>query len=337
MHTRSAGLRNLCLASLDDARSAPADELDALAQTAKAHAARTAVQVCEDAIQLHGGMGFTTENPVSWYYRRALALRSWYGDDTELNARMASDCSTGHRRPFQPIRPDRRPPHESDQADPERLREETEAGHWAGNLVDGYLRDAAERTPKVAVVDRHGPRTYGDVDRTVNRLASALAGRGVGAGDVVSWMLPNWFEAIVVHLAVMRLGAVRNPIIPIYRHRESAFILRQAASKVVVVPDEFRGFDYPAMIGEIRPDVPDLELVVVVGTADGAGDHLEFADLLAEVDDGPFDVGVRDANDIALLLYTSGTTSASPKGALHSHNTLDYENRSMIDFLRTVR
>lgn len=216
--------------------------------------------------------------------------------------------------------------------DTQRLRTETEAGHWTGNLVDVYLRDAAARTPdKVAVVDRNGPRTYCDLDQTVNRFASALAGRGVKAGDVVSWMLPNWVEAIVAHLAVMRLGGVSNPIVPIYRHRESTFILRQAASKVVVVPDEFRGFDYPAMIDEIRPDVPDLEMVVVVGAARTDG-HIAFDDLLAEGDQSPVEVGARDANDIALLLYTSGTTSPAPKGALHSHNTLDYENRSMIEF-----
>lgn len=143
-------------------------------------------------------------------------------------------------------------------------------------------------------------------------------------------MLPNWAEAIVVHLAAIRLGAVSNPIIPIYRHKETAFILRQAASKVVVVPREFRGFDYPAMIDEIRAEVPELRTLVVMGAAsDGA--HAGFDDLLDEGRADPVEVASRDANDIVLLLYTSGTTSP-PKGALHSHNTLDYENRSIIEF-----
>lgn len=84
MAVRSTGLRNLCLAALDDAHDAPPARLALLSSTAKAHAGETAIRVCENAIQLHGGMGFTTEADVSWFYRRALALRGWYGDETEL-------------------------------------------------------------------------------------------------------------------------------------------------------------------------------------------------------------------------------------------------------------
>ncbi|QHE66662.1 acyl-CoA dehydrogenase family protein [Rhodococcus sp. WAY2] len=90
MHARSAGLKNLCLASLATADRASVAELDMLAATAKAHAAEAAVRVCEDAIQLHGGMGFTTESDVSWYYKHALALRGWYGDETELRQRIGA-------------------------------------------------------------------------------------------------------------------------------------------------------------------------------------------------------------------------------------------------------
>ena len=219
--------------------------------------------------------------------------------------------------------------------DQERARRLTKTGAWAGHLVDGYLASAALRAPgKVAVVDRSGARTYGELDQEVDRFAAALRARGVEAGDVVSWMLPNWAEAIVVHLGALRAGAVSNPIIPIYRHRETAFILRQATTKVVVVPQSFRGFDYPAMIEEIRPEVPSLETVVVVGDEPGggvSGPHLGYDAFVDGADGVPAGTARRDADDIALLLYTSGTTSA-PKGALHSHNTLDHENRSIIDF-----
>ncbi|TCK24612.1 AMP-binding protein [Pseudonocardia endophytica] len=212
--------------------------------------------------------------------------------------------------------------------DDEHARRTIDAGFWAGNLIDGYLAAAAARTPAaVAVVDRGRSWTYGELDGAVNRFASALRSRGVVPGDVVSWMLPNWAEAIIVHLATIRLGAVSNPIIPIYRHQETAFILRQAASKVAVVPHLFRNFDYPAMVDDLRAEVPALETVVVVGGEPG---RPSFGDLLAEGREDPIDVG-RTSQDIALLLYTSGTTSV-PKGALHSHDTLDHENRSIIEF-----
>jgi alkylation response protein AidB-like acyl-CoA dehydrogenase len=90
MLTRSTALENLCLAALADADTAPPEELDLVACTTKAHASDVAIRVCEDAIQLHGGMGFTTESDVSWFYRRALALRGWYGDPAELQVRLGA-------------------------------------------------------------------------------------------------------------------------------------------------------------------------------------------------------------------------------------------------------
>jgi cyclohexanecarboxylate-CoA ligase len=214
--------------------------------------------------------------------------------------------------------------------DPAEARRLLDAGHWTGTLIDTHLNAAADHAPHaLAVVDRDRSWTYRELDDAVDRCAAGLRRRGVTRGDVVSWVLPNWAEAIITHLAAIRLGAVSNPIIPIYRHREIAFILRQARSRVVVVPDRFRGFDYPAMIDEIRAEVPDLEHVVVVGAGSDEG-HLRFEDLLEEAVGIPDDE-LRSAADVALLLYTSGTTSA-PKGALHSHDTLEHENRSIIDF-----
>ncbi|MBC2640757.1 MULTISPECIES: acyl-CoA dehydrogenase family protein [unclassified Rhodococcus (in: high G+C Gram-positive bacteria)] len=84
MHTRAAALTNMCEATMerlaeDDALGA---ELDCAAL--KAYAATVGVSVCEDAIQVHGGIGFTAEADIHWYYKRVLALRAWYGDTTEL-------------------------------------------------------------------------------------------------------------------------------------------------------------------------------------------------------------------------------------------------------------
>ncbi|WP_300010904.1 acyl-CoA dehydrogenase family protein [Pseudonocardia sp.] len=90
MYAQATSLRNLCAAALADSADAGTADLDVLAWTAKAHAAQVAVRVCEDAVQLHGGMGFTTESDVSACYLRALALRGWYGDATELQLRIGA-------------------------------------------------------------------------------------------------------------------------------------------------------------------------------------------------------------------------------------------------------
>ncbi|KQU07158.1 peptidase S14 [Rhodococcus sp. Leaf7] len=200
-------------------------------------------------------------------------------------------------------------------------------GHWQDRPIGHYLTRAAREYPDaVAVVQGDRRATFADIDRDATRLAAALHARGVTSADVVSFQLPNCVEAVVVFQAVMKLGAVANPIVPIYRSRELRFILGQSQAKVVFVPDELRGVDVDAMYRDLAADLPNLELVVSVG---------ELDDLLSQVTDEMVtelrSLTSPSADDVCLLLYTSGTT-ADPKGALHSHNTLVFENMSMIDW-----
>jgi cyclohexanecarboxylate-CoA ligase len=205
------------------------------------------------------------------------------------------------------------------------------AGQWGDHLVDAHVAAAARADPDaVAVRDGAVTLTYGDLEASVQAVASGLAELGVGRGEVVSWQLPNWHEAVTLHHAVLRLGAVSNPIVPIYRQREVGYILAQARSRVVVVPEVFRGFDYPAMIARLRPGLPFLRHAVVARSAGGtplAFEELRHGAVRAA---GP---GGRSADEPVLLMFTSGTT-ADPKGVVHTHNTLDYENRSIIDVYR---
>lgn len=202
-------------------------------------------------------------------------------------------------------------------------------GFWNGELVDAALRAGARRHPeRLAVVDRDRRWDYATLDRAVEHAAAGLQRLGVVPGEVVSFQLPNWLEAIVVHHAALRIGAVSNPIVPIYREREVGFVLRQARSRVLVVPDIFRRFDHRAMAEGLRASLPDLEHVLVVGEAVPAGSaSRSLADAFA--DGGAPTPVERRSSDPALLLYTSGT-EADPKGVLHSHDTLLHECRSMI-------
>lgn len=210
----------------------------------------------------------------------------------------------------------------------------TSAGMWNNALLDDYAKSAAELYPDdLALVDRERTWTFAEVDERVNRVAAALQSLGVGKGDVVSWQLPNWAEACVLHLAVLRVGGISNPIVAIYREREVSFILKQARSKIYVAPASFRNFDYFAMLAKLRPQLPALEALVCVG-GDAPDGVVPFERLLE--DEAPVQPVERTANDVVLLLFTSGTT-ADPKGALHTHNTLGYEVRSIRDLFEVSR
>ncbi|WP_320669105.1 AMP-binding protein [Patulibacter defluvii] len=201
-------------------------------------------------------------------------------------------------------------------------------GAWSGELVDAALREGARRHPRrLAVVDGDRRWDHATLDAAAERAAAALQRLGVGPGEVVSFQLPNRIEALVVHHAALRIGAVSNPIVPIYREREVGFILRQARSRVLVVPDVFRRFDHRAMAERLRDELPALEHVLVVGEPGPASTSLEAVCAAA---DGPPAAVERASRDPALLLYTSGT-EAEPKGVLHSHDTLLHECRSVID------
>ena len=161
--------------------------------------------------------------------------------------------------------------------------------------------------------------TAGELADRAGRLAGWLARVGVEHGDVVSFILPNWTEAIVVDTAICLRGAVSNPIVPIYRDAEVQFILADAKAKVVFVPSVFRNFDYANMLERIKHDLPNLRHVVVV-RGEGPSRYLDILD-----DHSPIAGSVHlSADDPRLLLYTSGTTGRA-KGVIHSYNTLNCE------------
>lgn len=213
----------------------------------------------------------------------------------------------------------------------ELIAENTASGIWRNQtLADQLAIVLVENPDKVLIVEGDRQCTAVELDRQARTLASALQRRGLKAGDVVSFELPNWPETVVIDLACSMLGLVCNPIIPIYRDAEVSYILRDAGTKAVFIPTEYRKFEYAEMIARHRADLPDLEHVITVrGAAEGT---TAFEELLAEGEGADFDpVGV-DPNAVKLIMYTSGTTGR-PKGVLHSHNTISTEIQAISSFL----
>ena len=180
-------------------------------------------------------------------------------------------------------------------------------------ILDVLDRHAHERPAERAVVEigadgRVRELTWAALASESDQVAGALASLGVGNGDTVAFQLPNQINFLTIALATLRLGAVCEPLMPIFRERELSFMLRESAARVLFVRGVFRGRDYAAMAAGLRSELPALEHVIVVD-----GD--------APTGEGAPDVPGPGPEQIAQLLFTSGT-SGEPKGALHRHDAL---------------
>lgn len=200
----------------------------------------------------------------------------------------------------------------------------TASGFWRHQTINQFMTQALQVRPDhTAVVAYRSDRVtpvrlgYRELARRADLIARGLIGLGIDRGDVVSWQLPNWWEFIALALACARIGAVANPIMPIFRQRELKFMLDFGESKVFIVPKNYKGFDYEVMANGMRSELPFLQHLVVV---DGEGDN-GFDALLQREDLPPVSADPLGADDVMLLMYTSGTTG-EPKGVMHTSNTL---------------
>ncbi|MDX3899148.1 MAG: AMP-binding protein [Sphingobium sp.] len=194
------------------------------------------------------------------------------------------------------------------------------SGAWQGRTIADDARQWAEKAGDITVfLGESVPATYASLLADATVLGIGLRRMGLEQGDVVSFMIPNWVEAAVINLASAVMGFIVNPIVPIYREAETGYILRNCRSRAIFVPTAFRRFDYAAMLGAMRADLPDLRHIITVrGRSEGASEYGDLLDLGRGVPVVTPDV---DPSGVKMVMYTSGTTGA-PKAVLHSHETL---------------
>lgn len=218
----------------------------------------------------------------------------------------------------------------------EYIEKYTREGYWINKTLSEYLDEAVEKYPgKEAVVDRDKRVTYRQLGQMVDRMALGLLELGIKKGDTVSFQLPNWLEAVVIHHALAKIGAITTPILPIYRSTEVKYMLEHSGTSLLIIPQEFRRFDYVNMIDGLRKELPALKHILVIGgnkLPEGMLSFEEFMETRWEDRRDPLSLrSIRpDPNDVMLIMFTSGT-EAEPKGVLHTFNTLIHECRSGID------
>jgi long-chain acyl-CoA synthetase len=179
------------------------------------------------------------------------------------------------------------------------------------NIADYLERHATQTPDRIAIRFEGRSITYGQLNCDANRLASSLRANGVAASDRVALYLPNVPEFAVAYYAAQKLGAIPVTINAILKLEEVRYLLDDSGASVVITMDE--------LTGHVSDDCTSLRQRIVVGPKGTKPGWVALAELQAGGSDR-FDSVQRSADDIAALLYSSGTTGF-PKGvSLTQHN-----------------
>lgn len=159
-------------------------------------------------------------------------------------------------------------------------------------------------------------RQYTNVEQyaTACRLAEVLRAHGMQAGDHVVVMMLNSPDVAAAFTAIWKIGAVMIPITPMWNAREARYVLEDSRAKAAITSPELA-----ARLVEASAGLPEFRAVLVMG----ATQLTEARNIEPEMQDAaPYLPLVdRQADDLAMLLYTSGTTG-NPKGVMLTHENL---------------
>jgi acyl-CoA synthetase (AMP-forming)/AMP-acid ligase II len=190
-------------------------------------------------------------------------------------------------------------------------------------FYDFIEQRASEHPDRLVFIDETRSLTYGQLKNEVDRCAAFLKSIGIGAGDVVTMQFPNRVEFPVVFFSLELIGAIANKLSPDFRRREVEYLLRFSNSKAFVCAANFKGFDYAAMIDELRPELPNLKTVVVSGETNVKNVHSLEHGLAASAPLAAAERIHMSPDAVMRMAFTSGTTG-DPKGVMHCFNTTLY-------------
>ncbi|MGD9305601.1 MAG: long-chain fatty acid--CoA ligase [Desulfobacterales bacterium] len=215
------------------------------------------------------------------------------------------------------------------------------------------IDESAQEYPnQVYTIFNDASRTYSQVKDTADRIANFLVSRGIQKGDRVAIFLPNLPHYPAIFFGILKAGAVCVTCNPLYTANELNYQLNDAGAKVVFCMDHPQF--YPTTVEAVKDT--GVETVVVCGVKSYLPKikaifggllgkipkaetyepgHLFFDDVVASAKPEPPELDINPTEDLALIIYTGGTTGV-PKGAALTHSNFAYNLAAMEEWGRLV-
>ncbi|MEY8732035.1 long-chain-fatty-acid--CoA ligase [Peribacillus frigoritolerans] len=182
------------------------------------------------------------------------------------------------------------------------------------NLNENLKRSASNYPESIAYIYGDKSITYQELNQKVDQLAAGLYVQGIRKGDGVALILGNSPEFLIAYYGILRLGAFVVPINPLYTQGEINYFLDNCQAKAVITH-----VSVEPKLSEIKKHLKTLKLIVYTGAEEqeSTWEHLMETGTSINAYGSPY----IDEEDLAVILYTSGTTG-KPKGAMLTHRNL---------------
>ncbi|MBC3889743.1 medium-chain fatty-acid--CoA ligase [Acetobacterium paludosum] len=217
-----------------------------------------------------------------------------------------------------------------------------ESGYWGKEtLLDYWSASVANNGEREFVVDDQGDRfTYKEVDDQANAIATYMKKIKIRPSDVVSFQVPVWSEFVLITIACLKVGAVINPIGLCYTGKELEYLLNLSQSKIFFCPTWYHKTNYEEMIQCSRKKIRCLKhLVLLDNQKEKFTKSITLKEILSEkaaLKNNSDLVKKAKSNDVAAILYTSGTTGGV-KGVMLTHNNIIFSEKYFNKALKLTK